>query len=135
MRFLDTNILLYAISANPQEARKRQVATAVIEPLDWACSAQVLQEFYVNATRASAGGISAQAAAILVERFAPRALASTDAPLVQRAIQISQRHQISYWDAAIVAAALRCGAKELLTEDLNAGQVIEGVAVVNPFGL
>jgi predicted nucleic acid-binding protein len=133
MRFLDTNILLYTISANPAESAKRQIAIDLVTPMDWVISAQVLQEFYANATRKRAGGISVQAANTLLNQFLPRAKVVVDATLVAQAAQLSQRHQISYWDAAIVAAAVRNGAQELITEDLNAGQVIEGVRVVNPF--
>jgi predicted nucleic acid-binding protein len=133
MHFLDTNILLYTISANPNESAKRHIAIDLVTPMNWVISAQVLQEFYANATRKRAGGISIEAANTLLNQFLPRAKVVVDATLVAQAAQISQRHQISYWDAAIVAAAARSGAKELLTEDLNAGQVIEGVRVVNPF--
>lgn len=133
MRFLDTNILLYTISANPAESAKRQIAIDLVTPMDWVISAQVLQEFYANATRKRAGGISVQAANTLLSQFLPRAKVVVDATLVAQAAQLSQRHQISYWDAAIVAAAVRSGAQELITEDLNAGQVIDGVRLVNPF--
>lgn len=133
MRFLDTNILLYTISANPAESAKRQIAIDLVTPMDWVISAQVLQEFYANATRKRAGGISVQAANTLLNQFLPRAKVVVDATLVAQTAQLSQRHQISYWDAAIVAAAVRSGAQELITEDLNAGQVIEGVRLVNPF--
>jgi predicted nucleic acid-binding protein len=133
LRFLDTNILLYTISLQPTEASKRQTAIALITPMDWVISAQVLQEFYANAIRKRAGGISVEAADVLLQQFIPRVKVVIDASLVAQAAQISQRHQLSYWDGAIVAAAMRSGAKELLTEDLNAGQVIGGVRVVNPF--
>ena len=133
VRFIDTNILLYTISARANEQTKRKTAIELLIPMSWFCSAQVLQEFYSNAVKAP-NNISKEAADALVERFAPRAVVATDAALVQQAIRISQRHQLSYWDGAIVAAAVRCGADELLSEDLNAGQVIEGVIVVNPFG-
>lgn len=133
MRFLDTNILHYTISANPAESAKRQIAIDLVTPMDWVISAQVLQEFYANATRKRAGGISVQAANTLLSQFLPRAKVVVDATLVAQAAQLSQRHQISYWDAAIVAAAVRSGAQELITEDLNAGQVIDGVRLVNPF--
>jgi predicted nucleic acid-binding protein len=132
-RFLDTNILLYTISANPAESVKRQIAINLVAPMDWVISAQVLQEFYANATRKRAGGISVEAANTLLSQFIPRAKVAIDATLVAQAAQISQRYQLSYWDAAIVSAAIRSGAQELLTEDLNAGQVIEGITVVNPF--
>jgi predicted nucleic acid-binding protein len=133
MRFLDTNILLYTISANPAESAKRQIAIDIVASMDWVISAQVLQEFYANATRKRAGGISIEAANTLLRQFIPRAKVATDATLVAQAAQISQRYQLSYWDAAIVSAVIRSGAEELITEDLNAGQVIEGIAVVNPF--
>ncbi len=132
-RFFDTNILLYTISADPAESAKRQIAIDLVVPMDWVISAQVLQEFYANATRKRAGSISIDAANTLLRQFIPRAKVAIDATLVAQAAQISQQHQISYWDAAIVAAAVRCGAQELVTEDLNTGQVIEGVRVVNPF--
>jgi predicted nucleic acid-binding protein len=132
-RFLDTNILIYAISRQAEDQDKRRMALSLIQPMDWYCSAQVLQEFYANAIKQHRGGISPSAAQALIERFATRAVVATDAALVQHAIDLSQRHQTSYWDGAIIAAALRCGADELLTEDLNAGQVIEGVRIVNPF--
>jgi predicted nucleic acid-binding protein len=133
MRFLDTNILLYTISANPAESAKRQIAIDIVASMDWVISAQVLQEFYANATRKRAGGISIEAANTLLRQFIPRAKVATDATLVAQAAQISQRYQLSYWDAAIVSAVIRSGAEELITEDLNAGQVIEGITVVNPF--
>jgi predicted nucleic acid-binding protein len=51
LRFLDTNILLYSISTDPTEAAKRAIAIALLEADDVALSVQVLQEFYVQATR------------------------------------------------------------------------------------
>ena len=132
-RFLDTSILLYTISADPAESAKRRVAIDIVASMDWVVSAQVLQEFYANATRKRAGGISVEAANTLLRQFIPRAKVAIDGALVAQAAQISQQHQISHWDAAIIAAAVRSGAAQLVTEDLNAGQVIEGIAVVNPF--
>lgn len=133
LSFLDTNILLYLISSDPAEADKRQKALEIVVPMDWVISAQVLQEFYVNATRSRTGGISIEAANRLLRQFMPCATVAVDATLVGHAAQISQLHQLSYWDAAIVAAAVRSGATTLMTEDLNAGQVIEGIAIINPF--
>ena len=53
MRFVDTSILLYAIGTEVEERHKSEVARSVIEAGDVATSVQVLQEFYVQATRAS----------------------------------------------------------------------------------
>lgn len=135
MRFLDTNVLLYAYSGDAQEATKCAIARELLVRGTWCISAQVLQEFYANAVRVRPGAalMSAAQAQATVARFAEFCTAHTDAKLVEQAIALSQRNQLSYWDAAIVIAAVRCGATELLTEDLNAGQVIEGVRVVNPF--
>jgi predicted nucleic acid-binding protein len=136
LRFLDSNIILYAYSRTAGEEHKRDIARACIGADNWCISAQVLQEFYTNAIRVRAGTVTmmdAAKAAEVVAFIAPYVRSAIDAALVQQAIQISQRHQLSYWDGAIIAAAARCGADELLSEDMNAGQVIEGVRVVNPF--
>jgi predicted nucleic acid-binding protein len=136
LRFLDSNILLYAYSRVPAEITQRDIARSLLLQSDWCISVQVLQEFYANAIRARQGAVAMlprTEAAIVVARLRDKVSTAVDVELVLQAIQISQRHQLSYWDGAIVAAAVRSGAQELLTEDLNAGQVIEGVRVVNPF--
>lgn len=136
MRFLDTNIILYAYSTALQDVAKKQQAHKVMRQGNWCISAQVLQEFYSNAVKPKRGlqplmnPADAQTALSGLASFASVAL---DTLLVTQAVALHQRHQVSYWDAAIIAAAVRSGATELLTEDLNAGQVIEGVRVVNPF--
>ncbi len=134
--FLDTNIILYAYSTDAAEFAKRDIARRILTHADWSISAQVLQEFYSNATKPKRGMVqlmSSNNAQTTVLGLAQYASVALDAALVQQAIVLCQSHQISYWDAAIIAAAVRSGAKELLTEDLNAGQVIEGITVVNPF--
>jgi predicted nucleic acid-binding protein len=134
--FLDTNIILYAYSTDASEAAKRDIARRILTQPDWSISAQVLQEFYSNATKPKRGTaplMSHTDAQTTVQGLAQFTSVALDAVLVQQAIALRQQHQLSYWDAAIVAAAVRSGAKELMTEDLNAGQVIEGITVVNPF--
>ncbi|NJS36414.1 MAG: PIN domain-containing protein [Brachymonas sp.] len=138
LAFYDSNILLDAYSKTTSETHKRDIARQLLLASNWCISAQVLQEFYSNAIRARAGQIvmlNSAEAQMVVSNIASKVLCAVDEPLVQQAIRISQRHQLSYWDGAIVAAAVRCGADELVSEDLNAGQVIEGMEVVNPFGL
>ncbi len=134
--FLDTNIILYAYSTDASESAKRDIARSILTQNNWGLSAQVLQEFYSNATKPKCGApplMGHADAQTTVQGLAEFTNVALDAALVQQAIALRQQHQISYWDAAIVAASMRSGAKELLTEDLNAGQVIEGVRVVNPF--
>lgn len=138
--FLDTNILLYAISDDPAEAVKRTQARALLSSasgVDWGLSIQVLQEFYVNATAAKRGQakpeLSAERALAAIERFLSYPVIPVTETLLREAIRIKQRYKISYWDAAIVAAALELGATTIYSEDLTHGQSYDGAVVVNPF--
>jgi predicted nucleic acid-binding protein len=94
----------------------------------------VAAEFFVNATSAKRPFrlAAAQAVALLEAWFAYPILPLT-AELVRAAIDVHQRFQVSYWDAAILAAAKQLGCKTVFSEDLNEGQTYDGVTVVNPF--
>ena len=96
-------------------------------------SAQVLQEFYVNALRKSEPRPTADQVKEWIAWLAERPVVPTDLDLIKAAIDLSTRHQISYWDAAILAAAERLQAQVLYTEDLNHGQLYGTVLVQNPF--
>lgn len=132
--FVDTNILLYAIDEDPASASKRQRAQQLLLSERWGWSVQVAAEFFVNATSAKRPfRLAAVDAAALVETwFAFPALELTPA-LFRVAVDIHQRFQLSYWDAAILAAAKRMGCHTVFSEDMNDGQNYDGVAVVNPF--
>ena len=70
MRFLDTNVLLYAVSRAPAEAAKTTRALSLLDADDWVISVQVLQEFYVQATRATkADRIAPEQATALIESW------------------------------------------------------------------
>ena len=114
MRFADTSVLLYAISRDPAEQDKAKRANDILAERDLALSEQVLQEFYVQATRASR----------------PDAIGHRQAVLL---IQSFQRFQLSYWDAAIIEASRAMGCSHVLSEDLSDGQDYGGVRVINPF--
>ena len=136
MRFLDTNILLYAISQAPAEAGKTACALALLDADDWALSVQVLQEFYVQATRASkADRIPHDLAVALIEAWLRFRVQELTIPMLLAALRTKARYQLSYWDAAIIEAARAAGCRELYSEDLNAGQDYDGVRVVNPFAV
>jgi predicted nucleic acid-binding protein len=130
---LDTNILLYAISTNPGEAEKRCIARELLASDDWGLSVQVLQEFFVNATRQPNPSMRHEDAVEAVQQFLLRPIVPSDVALLQKAFDVKYRYGISYWDAAVVAAAILCGAKVLFSEDLSHGQVYGGVMVSNPF--
>ena len=134
MQFVDTNVLLYSISGEPAEARKCDVAIAILRGRDLALSVQVLQEFYVQATRSDRPWrISHTHAVRLIEGWSRFPIQETTQALVFTALDIKARHRFSYWDSAIIAAAHALGCDELLTEDLSHGRIVEGVAIVNPF--
>lgn len=134
MRFVDTTVLLYAVSRAPDEHDKADVARSLLADRDLALSTQVLQEFYVRATRTSrSDALSHDQAAGLVDSFTRFPVCDVTLGLVRSAIAARERFQLSYWDAAIIEAARLAGCDVVLSEDLNDGQDYDGVRVVNPF--
>ena len=134
MRFVDTNVLLYSVSTHPDEGRTAAVAEGLLDCDDLCLSVQVLQEFYVQATRSSRiGALSHADAASLVETWLRFPVQETTVALMLAAFKASARWHLSYWDAAVIEAARLRGCHEMLTEDLAAGVDYDGVRVVNPF--
>jgi predicted nucleic acid-binding protein len=134
MDFVDTNILLYAASTDPAEHAKAARARALLDRDDLGLSVQVLQEFYVQATRAGKpDAMSHDQAVLLVESFLRFPVQELTLGVVKAAFASRQRFQISYWDAAIIEAARALGCRVVLTEDLNDGQDYGGVTARNPF--
>lgn len=134
MRFIDTNILLYAVSTQPSEAIKAAKAQAILADRDLAMSVQVLQEFYVQATRKSRPDPLTHDEALGFihswRRFFTHAITMA---VLDDALAIKARYQLSYWDSAIVASARAGNCSEILSEDMGDGQDYGGVKVVNPF--
>ena len=131
--FLDTNVLIYAVSSSPVEAEKNEKALDLISHADFGLSAQVLQEFYVNVTTKIAIPLAPDEAVALLEQFKSFPMVWTDYALIISAVETALRYGTSYWDGAIVAAAERLGATTLYTEDFNHGQHYGSVQAVNPF--
>jgi predicted nucleic acid-binding protein len=132
--FVDTNILLYTIDEDPASAAKRLLAQQLILTQPWGWSLQVAAEFFVNATSPKRPfRLTAPDAAALVENWLAMPTQDLTPILFRAAIDLHQRSQISYWDAAILAAAKQMGCHTVYSEDLNPGQVYDGVTVVNPF--
>lgn len=131
--FLDTNVLVYAVSSDPAEAGKKEKALALIENTDFGVSAQVLQEFSVVVTRKIARPLSPEQAVDLLEQFKSLPVVWMDYPLIISGIEASLRFGISYWDGSIIAAAERLGASLLYSEDLGHGERYGSITVVNPF--
>jgi predicted nucleic acid-binding protein len=134
MRFVDANVLLYAVSTAPAEAAKSRVARDVLDATDLVLSVQVLQEFYMQATRGSrTDRLSHDHAVLLIESWRRFPVLATTVELVAAALAATQRYRLSYWDAAIVEAARLSACDTLLSEDLAHGRSYDGVLVVNPF--
>jgi predicted nucleic acid-binding protein len=134
LRFLDTNILLYSISRDPAETVKRQRAIALLDEDNGALSVQVLQEFYVQATRSTRpDAVSDEVATGLIRTWTRFKVQEITLPILMGALEIKATHGFSYWDSAIVAAARALGCRELLSEDMSHGQIVDNVAILNPF--
>jgi predicted nucleic acid-binding protein len=131
--FLDTNVLIYAVSSAPAESAKKERALELISHADFGLSSQVLQEFYVNVTTKIALPLGPVEVVALLEQFRCFPMVWTDYSLIVAGIEVALRFGISYWDGAIIAAAERLGATTLYTEDLNHGQRYASVQAVNPF--
>jgi predicted nucleic acid-binding protein len=133
-RFLDTNILLYSISTDSAETRKRDIAIALLEDDDIGLSVQVLQEFYVQATRPTrSDALDHDVAVGLVRTWLRFNVQEMTLAVMLGALEIKATQQLSYWDAAIVAAARALGCRELLSEDMSHGREIGGVRITDPF--
>jgi predicted nucleic acid-binding protein len=134
VRFADTNVLLYAVSRDPEERHKAERARGILGERDLALSVQVLQEFYAQATREGRSDpLTHEQAAKLVESFTRFPLADVTREIVLAAMATRHRFLISYWDAAILEAARSLGCDTVLSEDLSDGQDYGGVVVQNPF--
>ena len=134
MRFVDTNVLLYAVSAQEDDAEKRRRARELLTEPDLAVSVQVLQEFYSQATRPSRPArLTHDEALRVLEPVLSFPVQAITLEVFQAALAIRQRFGLSYWDSAILAAArkLRCDA--VYSEDLSTEQDYDGLRVLNPF--
>lgn len=131
--FLDTNVLVYAVSSAETDAERKAKALELVQRSDFGLSAQVLQEFYVTVTRKIRKPLTPERAVALIDEYRVFPTVPTDYALIVSAVEVSLRHRISYWDAAVVAAAEALAAPILYSEDLSHGQTYGSVRVVNPF--
>ena len=132
--FVDTNILIYAHDVDAK--LKHEVARKILREL-WTervgvLSMQVLQEFYVNVTRKIASPLPKDVARQVVNSYSIWCMETTPNEIAT-AFRIEDESRIGFWDALIVASAAKAGTVRILSEDLNAQQVIAGICVENPF--
>lgn len=131
--FLDTNILLYAGSRAPEDQSKREIASNLITPLQFAISTQVIQEYIANALRKKALGLTTDNIDALLASLDHIPVAPITVPLIRRAWALRSRFQLSHWDSTIVAAAIDLKCHTLYSEDLGHGKNYDGLQIINPF--
>jgi predicted nucleic acid-binding protein len=133
--FVDSNILIYAHDFDAG-ARQQRAADCLRELWDTRAgrlSTQVLQEFYVNVTQKIKLPLSKSSAREVIRNYIPWVQSLIAPGTVVRASEIAEIWRLSFWDSMILAAAEQNQATQLLSEDLNHGEVIAGVKIVNPF--
>jgi predicted nucleic acid-binding protein len=133
--FLDTNILVYANDASEPEKQRvarEAIRSAILEDRA-VVSVQVLGEFWVTVTQKIRKPLSREIARHQIQLLGMMTIVPLDEPLFQLALDLQDLHQLSYWDAMIVAAADTAGCDRLLTEDLSAGRSYGSVQIHNPF--
>lgn len=133
--FLDTNVLVYAHDGADltKRGRARELVRRLLRERNGVLSVQVLQEFFAAATRKL--GMPSETARQHVLTYARFDVVSLSAPDVMAAIDLHRLHQFSIWDALIVRAALNGACTTLHTEDMQTGQLVETLEIVNPFAM
>lgn len=131
--FIDTNVFIYSLDqAEPaKQTRARALLKSLQERSYGVVSTQVFQEFYVVST--SKLGVEPHLAKKIINSLANFETVTINLPLIKQAIDICVADNITFWDALIVSAASAAQCKTIWTEDLNHGQLIKGVKIVNPF--
>ncbi len=133
--FVDTNFLVYAYDSS---AGRKWKASSEILSLLWQhrtgiLSTQVLQEFFVSLTQKVKNPMFPEAAKEVVSDLLRWPLVVNDGKNILRAIDLQIRYHFSFWDSLIIQAAVASGSQYILSEDLQDGQVVESVTILNPF--
>ena len=135
LQFVDSNVLIYAydVTGGVKHEQAKALLASLWESRYGCLSIQVLQEFYVTVTRKVARPLAGEVAAEIVADLAAWRVHAPIVEDVKQAIATHRRYEISFWDAMVIRSAAQLGCRMLWSEDLNSGQVYEGVRVMNPF--
>ena len=133
--FLDSNVLVYLFDADTpdKQSRSRALLDNLAQDSFLVVSTQVLQEFYVSVTRKLKRPLAPEEAAEATRSLAVYSVVQVDVPLIFRAIELSQRETVSFWDALIIRAGMESACKRLLSEDLQHGRIFDDTRIENPF--
>lgn len=131
--FIDTNILVYTDDHDAAEKRMRalDIIKEARRSQHGVVSTQVLQEYFVSTTRKL--GVAVSVARRKVELFARLQVVTIQISTILAAIDLQRLHNFSFWDALVVHSAKAAGCSILLTEDMQHGQDVEGLKIINPF--
>jgi predicted nucleic acid-binding protein len=133
--FVDTNILVYAhdLDAGKKHEIARAIVTELWESQSGVISTQVLQELYLTLTRKIPSPLKRAQVRRILNNYLAWDVVVNDGSTILQASEIEEAYNISFWDAMIVSAAYMKNAAIIITEDLNEGQQMEGITIVNPF--
>lgn len=131
--FVDTNVFVYADDddAGAKRDRARDQLAELIVGNRVVISTQILQEYFVVATKKL--GLLPDRARRRVEVLSQLDVVVIRPELILGAIDLARLHVLSLWDALVLQSAIAAGCTTLLSEDLNHGQVVNGVRIENPF--
>jgi len=130
--FIDTNILIYSMDEfDPIKREKcRFLLKSAVKDLQGVISTQIMQEFYVTATKKLAA--DSLLVKDILHSFEHFEIVKVDPAIIYDAIDCGILNRLSFWDSLVVVAAESARCERIWTEDLNNGQVIRGVRIENP---
>lgn len=135
--FLDTNIFVYAVDTSAQNTEKslmaRDLIGKIIEDGNGVISLQVMQEFLQSTTKKIDVPLSIDDALEYLKYISIMEVVTPNFDMIVLAARVHQKHNFSFWDSMIIQAALSVGCKEVLTEDMQDGFIIDGMKIINPF--
>jgi predicted nucleic acid-binding protein len=131
--FVDTNILIYAADSTGQDPRKTQIARELILQPALSLSVQVLNEFVVTARNPKKLNLTRKREAGWIREWLNFQVMPLAIPTFEKALEIHLIYGFSHWDSLILAAALESGCDILYSEDLQTGQLIGNLQIINPF--
>jgi predicted nucleic acid-binding protein len=131
--FLDTNILIYADDADSPGKRERaqQIVEAALTNGNGVLSTQILQEYFVVATRKL--GLPAETVQKKLEILSTMAVIVVDVEHIVESIKLHRLYGLNFWDCLVLRCAKAAGCQRLLSEDFQHGRLVEGVTIENPF--
>ncbi len=133
--FIDSNIIVYAHDHSEKKKyniSKKLILNGIMDE-NIVISTQVLSEFFVTVTKKIKKKLPVKTARKEINLLKSLQIIEIDIDLILLAIDISQKYKLSYWDSLIISAAKRSGATVIYTEDMNPGQIIESIKIINPF--